>query len=99
LHDKWVVAPQGLFRKTAGTFLGADMRFLYGLILLVLVGAVALFALQNSEVVTLRYLDRSASLAMPVLIGGVYLLGMLSGWTVVGFLNRSLRRATERRQG
>jgi uncharacterized membrane protein YciS (DUF1049 family) len=73
------------------------MRFLYGLILLVLLGAVAVFALQNSEVVTLRYLDRTASLAISVLIGGVYLLGMLSGWTVVGIFSRSLRRATARR--
>ncbi|HUY36229.1 MAG TPA: hypothetical protein VMV69_26060 [Pirellulales bacterium] len=72
------------------------MRLFYMLILLVLVGAVAIFALQNSEVATLRYLDRSASVPISYLIGGAYALGMLSGWTVVGILRRSLQRATAR---
>jgi len=72
------------------------MRLFYMLILLVLVGAIALFTLQNSEVVTLRCIDRSVSLPMSYLIGGAYALGMLSGWTVVGIFRRSLRHATAR---
>jgi uncharacterized membrane protein YciS (DUF1049 family) len=72
------------------------MRLFYMLILLALVGAVAVFALQNSEVVTLRCIDRSVSLPMSYLIGGAYALGMLSGWTVVGIFRHSLRRATAR---
>jgi hypothetical protein len=35
---------------------------------------------------------------MAVLIGVVYFLGMVSGWTVVGFLKRTLQRVTERRK-
>jgi uncharacterized membrane protein YciS (DUF1049 family) len=74
------------------------MRFVYFLVLLIVVAAVALFAVQNHETVTLQYLDRSISSPLPVLIAVVYLLGMVSGWTIVGFLKRSLQRVTERRQ-
>ena len=73
------------------------MRFVYLLILLVILAAVVLFAVQNNEEVTLRYFDRSLSSRLPVLIAVVYVLGMLTGWTVVGFLRRSFRRMTERR--
>jgi uncharacterized membrane protein YciS (DUF1049 family) len=73
------------------------MRFVYLLILLLVLAAVILFAVQNNEEVTLRYLDRSLSSRLPVLIAVVYVLGMLTGWTVVGFLRRSVRQVTERR--
>lgn len=72
------------------------MRVICLVILLVVVAAVAVFAVQNSEDVTLQYLDRSASCPMSLLIAVVYLLGMVSGWTVVGLLRRSFRRVTER---
>jgi uncharacterized membrane protein YciS (DUF1049 family) len=64
--------------------------------LLILLAAVVVFAVQNHEDVTLKYLDRSVSCPMSVLIAVVYLLGMVSGWTVVGFLKRSIQRVTER---
>jgi putative membrane protein len=73
------------------------MRVFYCVILLVIISAVAVFAVQNNEDVTLHYLDRQVTSSMPILIGVVYLLGMVSGWTVVGFLKRSLQRVTERR--
>jgi lipopolysaccharide assembly protein A len=66
-------------------------------ILLVVLAVVVVFGVQNNEAVTLRYLDQSVSTTLPLLIAAVYLLGMVSGWTVVGFLKRSLRRVTERR--
>ncbi|HMF13266.1 MAG TPA: LapA family protein [Gemmataceae bacterium] len=74
------------------------MRFVYLLILLVVLAAVVVFAVQNNEAVTLRYLDRSLSSTLPVLVAVVYVLGMLTGWTFVGFLRRSVRRVTERRE-
>jgi lipopolysaccharide assembly protein A len=73
------------------------MRVVYFLILVLLVAAVGLFAWQNTEEVTLRYLDRSVTQPLSLLIAVVYFLGMLSGWTVVGFLKRSLQRVTDRR--
>lgn len=75
------------------------MRSVCFIILLIVVAAVAVFAVQNNEPVTLNYLDRSVSTTLPLLIAAVYLLGMVSGWTVLGFLRRSLRRVTERREG
>jgi lipopolysaccharide assembly protein A len=73
------------------------MRILYCFILLVIMAALAVFAVQNNEHVTLHYLDRQVSCSMSLLIGLVYLLGMVSGWTVVGVLKRTLQRVTERR--
>ena len=73
------------------------MRIVYLLILVLVLAAVVLFAVQNDEQVTLKYLDRSVSISLSVLIAVVYLLGMVSGWTVIGFLKRSLQRVTERR--
>ena len=74
------------------------MRFLCFLLLLVIVAAVAIFAVQNDEAVILRYWDRNLATPLYLLIGSVYVLGMLSGWTVVGFLRRTVHRVTERRR-
>lgn len=74
------------------------MRFICFLILLVVLVAVVVFAVQNNETVTLKYLGSSISTSLTVLIAAVYVLGMVSGWTVIGFLRRSLRRVTEPRK-
>lgn len=77
------------------------MRFVYFLILLIILAVVGVFAWQNSESVSIHYFDHTLAvqtviLPMSLLIAGAYLLGMLSGWTVVGFLKRSIERVTER---
>jgi uncharacterized integral membrane protein len=72
------------------------MRAVYSIILIVLLGAVTVFALQNQEVVTLRYLDRSVSSPLSVFLGGVYFLGMLTGWTFIGVVRRSVHRISQR---
>jgi len=77
---------------------GAPMRIVCFLILLILLAAVVVFAVQNNETVTLRFFYRSVSGSLALLIAVVYLLGMISGWTVVGFLRRSVRGLTERRR-
>jgi uncharacterized integral membrane protein len=74
------------------------MRALYISVLILIVAALAIFAYQNNESVTLQYFRRSITLPISLLIVVVYVLGMLSGWTVVGFLRRSWRRAMERPQ-
>jgi uncharacterized membrane protein YciS (DUF1049 family) len=73
------------------------MRVFWILVLLIIVLAVGLFGWQNDQAVTLHYLDRSMTQPLYLLIGVVYLLGMVSGWSVVGFLKRSVQRVTERR--
>jgi lipopolysaccharide assembly protein A len=71
------------------------MRVVYFLFLMVLLIAVGIFAVQNHGPVTLRYLDRSLSTTMALMIAAVYALGMLTGWAVIGFVRRSVRRVSE----
>ncbi len=71
-------------------------RLFYLLVLLVLVSAVAAFAYQNAGVVDVRFLTWATSAPVAAVTGAAYLLGMVSGWTVVGIFRRSLRRTTER---
>jgi hypothetical protein len=68
------------------------MRALCFLFLLVFIGAVAFLAYQNQQEATLVIWDRVVVTSIPVLVGLTYLAGMLSGWTVVGMLRRSLNR-------
>jgi uncharacterized integral membrane protein len=72
------------------------MKILYGIILLALLGATALFAFQNQESVTLRYLDRSVACPISLLIPIVYVGGMLTGWTLLGIVRRSIHRISQR---
>jgi lipopolysaccharide assembly protein A len=74
------------------------MRVLYFLILVLFVGAIGLFAYQNSHTTNVTVWDRSWELPFPAVVGATYLLGMLSGWSVVGMLRRSWRRVIEERQ-
>jgi uncharacterized integral membrane protein len=71
------------------------MRILYGFILLVLLAAIGVFALQNRGDVTLNYLDRTLTTSLAILIGATYLLGMITGWTVLGFLRKSIHRVSQ----
>lgn len=66
------------------------MRRFYGIVLLLLVGAVSMFALQNRDPIALEFLGWGVS-CPPALVAAIaYLLGMVSGWTVVGLVQRSL---------
>ena len=74
------------------------MRFLCLLFLLAFGGAVAAFAYENRLTeVPLRFLDWSGTYTLPLVIAAAYVLGMLSGWTVVGMLRRSIHRVAESR--
>jgi uncharacterized integral membrane protein len=73
------------------------MRLLCFLFLLLFAGAVAAFAYANQNEVTLHFLNWSGTFILPVVIGAAYLLGMLSGWTVVGMVRRSISRVTASR--
>jgi uncharacterized integral membrane protein len=72
------------------------MRLIQAMLLLAFLGAIIVFALQNTQVVTVRFLNWSADAPLAFASVAVYLLGMLSGWTVVGFMRRSIRDVTER---
>jgi hypothetical protein len=72
------------------------MRFLCFLFLVVFAGAAVWFALSNQQEVTVGFLNWSLTSSIAAVVGASYVLGMLSGWTIVGMLRRSLRRVTER---
>ena len=79
------------------------MRIVWFLIFLVIVAIIGVFAYVNNELVAINYLDQSLSvqsihLPMSVLIGATYVLGMLTGWIVVGFLKRTVQHVTERQK-
>jgi NADH:ubiquinone oxidoreductase subunit 6 (subunit J) len=74
------------------------MRFIQAVILLVFLGAIGIFAIQNFHTtpVFFLHLEEHPRLHRPLSVAS-YLLGMLSGWTVVAFLRRSIRRVSETR--
>jgi hypothetical protein len=71
------------------------MRLLCLLLLVVIIGAVVAFATQNLQPVTLDLFNFKLTSSVAVVIGATYLLGMFSGWTVIGLLRRSFERATD----
>lgn len=73
------------------------MRFLWFIILAAIIVATVAFTLQNNEEVRLQFFHWGATASMALIIGAVYVLGMISGWTVVGLFKRSLHEVTARR--
>jgi lipopolysaccharide assembly protein A len=72
------------------------MRTLYFLFLLAFIAALGIFAWQNQESVTVTFLQWQISIMLAAVAGVSYLLGMLSGWSVVGMVRRSIHRVTDR---
>jgi len=65
------------------------MRFLCFLFLVVFLAAVGGFAYFNQESVTVRFGDYSVTSSLAVVAGVVYVLGMVSGWTMIRMVRRS----------
>jgi uncharacterized integral membrane protein len=72
------------------------MRFIQAVLFLVFLGAVGVFAIQNTSSVTVDFWTWQVTAPVALVIVAVYFLGMLSGWTVVAFVRRSLQRVGER---
>jgi uncharacterized integral membrane protein len=73
------------------------MRFIQAVLLLAFLAAVGIFAVQNTQTITVKFLGEAITAPLAFLTVAVYLLGMLTGWTVISFLRRSIRRVTEHR--
>jgi uncharacterized membrane protein YciS (DUF1049 family) len=71
------------------------MRFLCFLLLMAMAAVVIIFAAQNRQDVTLTFFNFNLTANVSLIIGVVYVLGMLSGWTVVGMLRRSIVRVIQ----
>ncbi len=70
-------------------------RFFSLIVLVVLLGAIGVFAYYNYEFVDVRFLQWSMTIPLAAVAGAAYLLGMLSGWSVVGLFRRSWNRVIE----
>jgi hypothetical protein len=71
------------------------MRAIYLLFLLAFTGAAAVLAYENQQEVSLTFFNKGIITTVPILVGLTYLAGMLSGWTVVGIVRRSLHKVLE----
>jgi lipopolysaccharide assembly protein A len=71
------------------------MRFFSFLVLVAFAGAIGYFAYTNDHVVSVNLAGRLVEVSVPVLAGALYVLGMLTGWAVVGLLRRSWSRVVE----
>jgi lipopolysaccharide assembly protein A len=68
------------------------VRFLQLMIFLAFLVVVAIFAVQNTDVLTFHFLKWSVTGPVALVTIATYIVGMLSGWTVVSFAMRSVRR-------
>src|SRR5436305_15164563 len=81
--------------STRGHEIGGIMRFIQAVIFLTFLGAVGLFAVQNTEAITVDFWTWKVTGPVVLLAIVAYLLGMMSGWTLVSLVRRSLRRLSE----
>jgi len=72
------------------------MRVIYFLFLVAFVTAIGMFAYYNQQEVSVRFLEWAMTTNVALVAFAAYLLGMISGWTVVGMIRRSLDRVVER---
>ena len=72
------------------------MRLIQAVIFLAFLGVVGIFAVQNTDVIAVNFWTWKLTGPVAILFIAAYILGMLSGWTVVSFVRRSLRRVSKR---
>ena len=71
------------------------MRVIQAILFLAFLGAIGLFAVENRDFITIVFWEWKITGPVALLVIAAYLLGMLSGWTVVAFVRRSLRKVRE----
>jgi uncharacterized integral membrane protein len=71
------------------------MRWIYLVLLLATVAVIVVFIAQNHQEQTVAFFNRSITAPLSLIFVVVYFLGMWSGGTVIGFVRRAFRGATE----
>ncbi|MCX8105718.1 MAG: hypothetical protein N3D80_07615 [Ignavibacterium album] len=69
------------------------MRYVYLTLIVIITIAVLLFKFQNLESVTVSFLSMSITLPTSILVFVVYILGMLTGGSVVGFIRTLIKKS------
>ena len=70
------------------------MRWVYLVLLLVIVTITVVFIAQNREEQTVAFFNQRITAPLAIYFVTVYFLGMWSGGTVVGFVKRAYHHAT-----
>jgi uncharacterized integral membrane protein len=74
------------------------MRWVYLILLLVIVTMIVVFIVQNHELETVTFFNQRFTAPLSLIFVAIYFLGMWSGGTVVGFVKRAYQHATEREE-
>ncbi len=69
------------------------MRFVYIGLIVVITAIVLLFKIQNLQTVTVSLLSASLTVPVSFLVVGIYVLGMLTGGSVLALLRTLVGRA------
>jgi len=75
------------------------MRWLYIAVICVFAVAVIVFAAENLQLVTMSFLGFSARVPLALLAAGIYVLGMVTGSSLVALLRQSIEGAKLRTAG
>jgi uncharacterized integral membrane protein len=71
----------------------AKMRWIYLIVVILFAAATVIFAVQNLQTVTVSFLRLSLQTPLAVLIVVIYVLGTLTGGSLLALLRRSIEGA------
>jgi uncharacterized integral membrane protein len=74
------------------------MRYVYMLLIVLAVGILLLFKIQNLTAVSVSFLGADITMSVSLMIFVVYVLGMLTGSSVFGLLRSWARGATQKQR-
>ena len=72
------------------------MRWVHLAVIVLFVAVILIFAVQNFEIITVSFLGSSARMPLALLAGIVYLLGMVTGGSLLSLLRWSLEGSRRR---
>ena len=75
------------------------MRWFHMAVICVFAAAVIIFAVQNLQIVTISFLGFSAEVRLAILAAGIYLLGTVTGGSLLALLRQSIEGANRRTAG
>jgi lipopolysaccharide assembly protein A len=75
------------------------MRWLHLTVVIILVAATLIFALQNLEIVSIDFLSFGVRTPLAFLVIAVYLIGMATGGTFLALIRRSVEGARINKTG
>jgi lipopolysaccharide assembly protein A len=72
------------------------MRWVHLAVIVLFVAVILIFAVQNFQIITVSFLGSSARMPLALLSGIVYLLGMVTGGSLLSLLRWSLEGSRRR---